>query len=1132
MPDVPDAMETLLQHVYAGKRCEFDAKNKPVIDALSLCEQIMGATQSNASSKCVVRWEIHNAIFAGQLDLRDGCRCGGGFLPAMEFVNCEFRAGFFADGAKIERLKFENCRFVAVENAELAESAGAREAHADTGTVPTPSQLATEGVEKKSVAANRFEGKEKFLPEARPRSVDTRQRWEPKNRISLRNCRIATELRLENLQPYHPEHKSGVLLVDAFAATIGTNVIVINTTLRAPQGESSAILPEPHYALDLSTSDVGGEVRLMPTVVLEGGLKMRDARIGGTFWANGLRVTDGEDDSSREAIKATGETPRLGLRLDTTKIQGNLMLDIDSDQQARVLNEHRKKQNDEETFNLEKFIEPFRFRSTGSVSIQNAVVDGDMWLSKAIVRKADILMSGLTVRGQLRAYSSFDERLLKMLPLHVKSKTRIPVTVGDILWLNNCHIKSDCILSVKANQIVLSGALLEGGADFDGGADYFQASGVSTAGDLRIALKGMYQCDLEGVKIGGKLDLVDAGFRGKRGTRLNLRSCEVKQSIDLANFVRGPLAVKRWPLSCYRGFHLTEALLITGDETEPSKKIACFLSTGRKARNKQNEECTFLPLLLDGRSEHLHKLNLGKLTKVNKNGSREESFDGDSPLSLDTDTKAREYLRLFCAFVWGDSGSFSLLTDMKDFPTGTVPQTDLLTIPCRPMEKNGEQAWELSSYVRYSNTVYLATFHLTKPGFVEMKHDVPVGQYEDSRAKELLSKFVPPYRIPPEVEGSVENIMQNYRSDFKGWTILSGGQHEVASFEDEARWWLTTLRGLAGMDVLLNGASCKMLKDNAALVWKRTHKVELESFDYEQVETPPGVGLEKEIGTRLEWVRGDVKDPESKWVAGGYFLLTFLSLPVFPMIMLFLAALWKKKESVFRAQPYAQLATVLRERGDDDSARKVEAEKLWQGAVDRAGSTRRGKLWQTYWWRPYGVMFGFGLSPFRALASVIAIWVLGWGCVSMLSSSGMLQANVTKIAPAALIEKRPMKQPSVTRVPPAEPEAGPPVIIVPAGTQGISPINIPCGDAIEPGLYAFELLTPILNLHQESRCEIQSRSDGKNSLNLGSKIVPVPATLTHAAIWEYGKAVYMLAGSVVFSLALLTFSGIARRWEH
>jgi len=111
----------------------------------------------------------------------------------------------------------------------------------------------------------------------------------------------------------------------------------------------------------------------------------------------------------------------------------------------------------------------------------------------------------------------------------------------------------------------------------------------------------------------------------------------------------------------------------------------------------------------------------------------------------------------------------------------------------------------------------------------------------------------------------------------------------------------------------------------------------------------------------------------------------------------------------------------------------------------------------------------------------------------MLSNNKMLQASLTKVAPAALVEK------------------GQPVMVVPSGTQGVPPLNIACGDAIEPGLYSFELLTPILNLHQESARNTVEACRGKFPKFL-DKEWPVPAILTHAVVWEYGEALYMLAG--------------------
>jgi hypothetical protein len=382
MADVMDLRELLLQRVYSGKACVFEGK--PVIDAAFVCKHILGlnAAQTGAGSQCVIRWEIHNAIFAGEFNLFDGCRCGGGFLPALEFVSCEFQSGFWADGAKIERLRFKDCLFTAPETATMVESAALNTVVATAA--PTHPSLAgsTKNIEVTIAAAHpsvkdvspvtardaaQLEAKNPEFRNGEDESevwnrtssvsAHPHPRWEPRNRISLRNCHIATELRLEGLQPCdlqprshapelrpggsgrmhdHSEPEPGVLILDAFAATIGTNVIVQHTTFRAPQGESSATMPEPQFALDLSTSDIGSDLRLMPGVVLEGGLKMRDAHIGGSLWAHGLKVTDGENHLSRTAITQKRNAPRAGLRLETTHIEGNVMLDIDANQLRRT----------------------------------------------------------------------------------------------------------------------------------------------------------------------------------------------------------------------------------------------------------------------------------------------------------------------------------------------------------------------------------------------------------------------------------------------------------------------------------------------------------------------------------------------------------------------------------------------------------------------------------------------------------------------------------------------------------------------------------------------------------------------------------------------------------------------------
>jgi hypothetical protein len=69
--------------------------------------------------------------------------------------------------------------------------------------------------------------------------------------------------------------------------------------------------------------------------------------------------------------------------------------------------------------------------------------------------------------------------------------------------------------------------------------------------------------------------------------------------------------------------------------------------------------------------------------------------------------------------------------------------------------------------------------------------------------------------------------------------------------------------------------------------------------------------------------------------------------------------------------------------------------------------------------------------------------------------------------------------------------------------------ELPCGDMIDPRLYAIELFVPALDLHQEERCSVASSAD--------------------ASWWRVAMALYRAAGWLVTSLTILTMSGILRR---
>lgn len=1189
MADVTDLRTFLIQHVYSGQACVFEGK--PILDAAFVCKHILGldAVHTAAGSRCAIRWEIHNAIFAGEFNLFDGCQCGGGFLPALDFVNCEFQSGFWADGAKIQRLRFKDCLFTTPETTSMIGGA-ALNAVATTGAPIHPFRAGSAKSIDATIAANHpfvkdeppvtapdgvhfepksFEiGSGENLSGVSNRtnfvSANLYPRWEPRNRISLRNCHIATELRVEGLQPCDPKPRRhlhevgsgstgrlhdhfapepGVLILDAFAARIGTNVIVQHTTFRAPQGESSATLPEPQFALDLSTSDIGSDLQLMPEVVLEGGLKMRDAHIGGSLWAHGLKVTDGENHLSRAAIRQKRNTPRAGLRLETSHIEGNVMLDIDANQLQRtadlLLAELRERLaskhapasaraageatsvpttvKEEVSSDEERLLTPAVFRSIGDVSLLNSTIDGDLHFSPGRV-VGSLSLSNLALRGAFRVRQP---DLNGMIYLNIDPSAKRPLNIQGTVWLNNCNVGGDCTLTIGANEVVLDGGVLAADANIGGNVWSFSAQGVKVTGDLILACTEMIRCDLSGAKIGGTLNLRNSGF------------------LPFEPVARAVLFGDQ--LTCYPSYYVAEVLLLAPGRNAP-QVIASFLLTSRKP----DKGIAYEPILLNGSSEPFRKLNRGQFTVIKPDGSK-TLIRGKSPLVLDSEDKARQYLKLFCAFVWAERGSFSLLTERGELPHGMHYNPELLEIPVYRAANEEGMGWKAVAYVRYGDVVYKAAFQVAIDGLIKMTGGDPSSHYEWSDA-EKLSTFKAPFRTPPAE--TISNLAR-YRSDFQGCHPLSDLPKDIAKFDSSARSWRSLLTRRP--EVSLTNASCSMLDDSDSKVWQAVGKIELEEFDYRTIKVTRG---ESELENRLSWVRSGAAPQESGWAAFRYFLGTVSFMALLPLssfwlslnwtpnsfgkgehfglcFSLYLAGLvlvsfaglwlrykWKilkmvtQRATDFNAQPFAHLAGVFRQRGDDNLARKVEAEKMWQEAVQRARYSFRGTLAKILWWRPYGVMFKFGLSPSRALASVLAIWMLGWTAVSTLSRNDMLQANVTRVGPAALLEK------------------GPPVMIIPAGTHGVPPISIPCGDAIEPGLYSFELLTPILNLHQESRCEITSKLPGVPILRAFNRDWHVPEMFTHAVLWEYGKALYMLAGSIIVSLALLTFSGIARRWEH
>lgn len=158
-------------------------------------------------------------------------------------------------------------------------------------------------------------------------------------------------------------------------------------------------------------------------------------------------------------------------------------------------------------------------------------------------------------------------------------------------------------------------------------------------------------------------------------------------------------------------------------------------------------------------------------------------------------------------------------------------------------------------------------------------------------------------------------------------------------------------------------------------------------------------------------------------------------------------------------------------------------------------------------------LFGHLRRPIRAIAALVVAFLIGWAGVHAANKRGMMVVDVDPVA--TLIGEDQKVQVMVIGSPRQR------------GTANLAS-NIPCRDNINEALYALDVLVPLIDLREESRCEIgeavQARSgDRKDALGLFESLTRKPSTF-----WAVLKAIYAIAGWFLVSLSILTFAQITR----
>ncbi|MEO1609052.1 MAG: hypothetical protein AAFR90_06830 [Pseudomonadota bacterium] len=235
----------------------------------------------------------------------------------------------------------------------------------------------------------------------------------------------------------------------------------------------------------------------------------------------------------------------------------------------------------------------------------------------------------------------------------------------------------------------------------------------------------------------------------------------------------------------------------------------------------------------------------------------------------------------------------------------------------------------------------------------------------------------------------------------------------------------------------------------------------------------------------------------------------------------------------FRSQPYQQAADAFAAIGLDADARRV---KLAQKRYVR----KTGRIYRVPDRALFDITFGYGISPGRAVTTLFVAFLIGWFGAWRANIGGMLAVKVQPIE--EIFSSQTSRSDMVA-------------------TREVT--SLPCGREINNALYALDIFIPIVDLRQDSECEIpaepipletliQSDAPGAEetveftlpgflsvfgiptSFQVERKLTPIDLGFISLALdktdfWRICRALYALAGWVLISLAILTFSGILNR---
>lgn len=928
--------------------------------------------------------------------------------------------------------------------------------------------------------------------------------------ISLRNAQIRGDVLLDTVLSTRDD---GLLSLLGFGVAVVGNLRIMNSRFKAPPDRRTFGHELPHYALEFSGAEIRNDLRLYPKVAAHGGLRVKGAHIGGDFAAFDLELDDGfgSDDPQAKQHRIDFFESKLpareALAATSCRIDNNLFLSA-----------------------LPKLAP---FRATGACGCYGIHIGGTAMMGGAIFNNGGLgyalLLNSGKIEGDLLAYS--DEQ-----------------PGGHDLRVTG--------------PAAFMGLAVQGRVELHGTFTEIDAAGMRVAGNTNLAVKVQSTLNLGGADLKGELDLSRFSFwdnptlssQGQRprtatsaeSFSFSLRDADIGHTLFLASTTAlepGIPRVTRWQPDCLPRHKLFQIELFE------QGKAYILLQDGRA------------PTLLDGFSAPIHALS-------------QRGF-----LVLDSDDQIKDYIRFFCAFVWGDDGPFVVVEEAKNLgqvPEGSLPnlsedmqgriaemqieyklsdldQEHLFAQMGISSEetKTREELKQLiedrrvalaRTHVRYGAHLYRAVFAvLTKPlaskglnvGFITMLEDQAIAEFDATKLPAYNRPFTrgrpfspPEYAPKPPAEPFTE-IELTLR---------------IPSWREQLQ---RPLVGFQKASIDLSNATCRVLEDADGRAWgpDLEKNLRLENFRYESVGTPLAnrTALTRKAHLLLFLTRKNDRIPPGFLnPAHRAWWITEKPRAAKKQRLSWLARMGNKE---FVPQPYAQLAKVMNASGEIAIADAITAKKtdLEVRATARKSTEelyerplpiylklplmfgyRIIMLGYRMIWGLFRFFFNYGLSGLRATLTWIAFLLAGWGGTHVLNAGGYLVQNTT---PSATI----LVKGEDGRLAPAFP---------PAGKDGYSG-DIGCKQSINELLYAVDVFIPLLDLKQESRCDVRSfdKGDVNPDRAWDSKQVPIARlgaylwSVFHSPLWwaQAGKASYAILGWIVISLTILTYSGMRRR---